>query len=135
LFSLFGWVDFNTRPGALSCGAPGSTVPLKQHSSRELDGDELERMRRYSQSGLVQLDDEDTSLRLAGRVPVTWGTKGLLTPRGNVLVDEARERLGVYVPARDDDAHAPDIRREFAEERGGGGDRARRLDQNLQTEK
>src|ERR1700749_2731319 len=49
--------------------------------------------------------------------------------------DEARERLRVNVAARDDDADALDARGEFAEERGRGGDRARRLDEHLEAEK
>ena len=55
---------------------PGSTVPIKQHSSRELEGDELERIKHSSQAnGLVRLNDEYTSLRLDGRKRVTWGTQ------------------------------------------------------------
>jgi hypothetical protein len=52
---------------------PGSTVPVKQYSSRELDGDALERMKRSSQmTGISPLDDKYTSLRLTGREPVKW---------------------------------------------------------------
>src|ERR1044071_3398091 len=52
----------------------GSTVPIKQYSSRELDGDALERMKRSAQaSGLVRLGDEDTSLKLAGREAAAGG--------------------------------------------------------------
>jgi hypothetical protein len=75
----------------------GSTVPIKQSSSRELDGDELERMRRYTQTGLVQLGDEYKSLRLAARLPVTWSTRGTTTPAGQVLVDEELRGHEVYV--------------------------------------
>jgi hypothetical protein len=54
---------------------PGSTIPVKQYSSRELDGDALERMKRSAQTTApVRLDDEYTSLRLTGREPVQWVT-------------------------------------------------------------
>lgn len=55
---------------------PGSTVPIKQHSSRELNGEELERMKQSARAnGLVRLDDEYSSLKLTGRERVTWGTR------------------------------------------------------------
>ena len=69
---------------------PGSTVPIKQHSSRELEGDELERIKHSSRSnGLVRLDDEYTSLRLDGRERVTWGTQNA-SIHDEVVDDELR---------------------------------------------
>jgi hypothetical protein len=76
---------------------PGSTVPIKKYSSRELVGDELEQMKRFSQTGLVQLDDGFTALKLVGRVPVTWGSKGTAFPGGPVLIDEELRGHEAYV--------------------------------------
>src|ERR1044072_8450643 len=55
-------------------------------------------------------------------------------PSGHRAVDEARERIVVNVAAGEDDADPFDVRREFLEEHGGGGDRARRLDEYLHAE-
>jgi hypothetical protein len=56
---------------------PGSTVPVKQNSSRELNGDELEKMKQYSKTtGLVRMADEYASLRLIRREHVTWAGGG-----------------------------------------------------------
>jgi hypothetical protein len=67
---------------------PDSTVPIRQHSSRELDGDELGRLKHSSRTtSLVRLADEYTSLKLTGREAVTWSTRGALTPSGRVLLD------------------------------------------------
>jgi hypothetical protein len=52
---------------------PGSTVPIKQNSSRELDGADLAQMKHFSQTtatGLVALAGEYTSLKLVGRETV-----------------------------------------------------------------
>ena len=76
----------------------GSTVPVKQYSSRELDGDELWRMRRYAQTtGLAQLADVYTSLKLDGREPVTWGTGGGMTFGGREMVDNDLRGHEAYV--------------------------------------
>jgi hypothetical protein len=77
---------------------PGSTVPIKQYSSRELDGEELERMKRYLQpTGLSRLSDEYTSLRLDGRVPVTWGIGDGLNAAGQELIDKSLRGHEAYV--------------------------------------
>jgi hypothetical protein len=52
---------------------PGSTVPIKQNSSRELDGADLAQMKHFSRTtatGLVALAGEYTSLKLVGREAV-----------------------------------------------------------------
>lgn len=53
---------------------PGSTVPIKQHSTRELEGAELEQVKISAKTttGLVRLGDEYTSLAFAGRQVVGW---------------------------------------------------------------
>lgn len=58
---------------------PGSTVPFKQNSSRELDDNELEKMKHYSKTtGLVRLAEKYTALKLMRRERVTWaGESGL----------------------------------------------------------
>jgi len=77
---------------------PGSTVPVKQYSSRELDGDELGSMKRYSQTtGLVRTAEEYTSLRLSGREPVTWNTGGEVNWTGRALVDTTLKGHEAYV--------------------------------------
>jgi hypothetical protein len=50
---------------------PGSTIPSKLYSSRELDDEEVERMKRSSQLGLTRLGDEYTTLKLDGHDIVT----------------------------------------------------------------
>lgn len=76
----------------------GSTVPVKQHSLRALNGEELERMKRYSQAtGLVQLADEYTSLRLTGRERVNWATLGGMNFEGLALPDIGLRGHEVYV--------------------------------------
>ena len=77
---------------------PGSTVPIKQYSSSELDGDELGKMKRYSQTtGLVRLGDEYSSLKLGGREPVTWDTGGSLNFDGRKLTDTTLRGHEAYV--------------------------------------
>jgi hypothetical protein len=76
----------------------GSTVPVKQYSSRALDADELWRMKRYSQAaGLVRAADEYTSLRLEGRVPVNWVVGGTLNFNGRELTDTTLRGHEAYV--------------------------------------
>ncbi|MFL6255205.1 MAG: hypothetical protein ACJ74T_09280 [Pyrinomonadaceae bacterium] len=59
--------------------ASGSTIPIKQHSSRELDDDELEKMKHYAKTtGVLRLSDEYTALKFIRREPITWaGASGL----------------------------------------------------------
>lgn len=77
---------------------PGSTVPAKQHSTRELDGDDLERIKHSARAtGLVRPGDEYTALRLTGRERVTWGTRPGTTPAGNPLVDDDLRGHEAYV--------------------------------------
>ena len=77
---------------------PGSTVPIKQYSARELDGDELERMKHSSRAtGLVRLDDAYTSLRLGGRERVTWGTRNGTAYAGQQVVDDDLRGHDAYV--------------------------------------
>jgi hypothetical protein len=77
---------------------PGSTVPIKRYTSRELEGNELEQIKRHSpMANLVHIDDEYKGLRLSGRVPVTWSTQGQLTPSGQVLVDNDLRGHEAYV--------------------------------------
>jgi hypothetical protein len=77
---------------------PGSTVPIKQYASRELDGDELGKLKRYSQTtGLVRLADEYTSLKLTGREAVTWATGGGMEFEGLQLPDMALRGHEAYV--------------------------------------
>lgn len=76
----------------------GSTVPVKQNTSRELDGDELGRMKRYVQmTGLVHLADEYTSLKLNGREPVAWETGGEFNFTGRELIDTTLRGHEAYV--------------------------------------
>jgi hypothetical protein len=76
----------------------GSTVPIKQYSSRELVGEELEKMKHYSQTtGLIRLADEYASLRLVQRLPVTWGTEGGMSVAGRELPDNALRGHETYV--------------------------------------
>ncbi len=57
---------------------PGSTIPIKQSSSRELDGEELQKMKHYSRTtGLVHLADAYKGLRLTGHELVKWATQGM----------------------------------------------------------
>jgi hypothetical protein len=77
---------------------PGSTVPIKQYSSRELDGDALERVKRSSQAtGLVRLNDEYTSLKLTGREPVKWDTGGTLNFTKGEMIDTTLSGHEAYV--------------------------------------
>lgn len=56
---------------------PGSTIPVKQTSARELNGEELGKMKHYARTtGLVALADAYTSLKLTGRQLVKWDEKG-----------------------------------------------------------
>ena len=77
---------------------PGSTVPIRQHTSRELDGDELERMKQSSRkNGLAHLDDEYTSLGLSGRERVTWGSQNGTTYEGRPVLDDDLRGHEAYV--------------------------------------
>lgn len=78
--------------------APGSTVPVKQYSSRELSGDELERMKHSTRGlGLSRLSDEYASLKLTGRERVTWATQGSVVVAGRTLPDLALRGHEAYV--------------------------------------
>lgn len=77
---------------------PGSTVPLRQYSTHELEGDELERIKDSSRTlGLVQVDDMYTSLKLTGRRIVDWGTQFGMTHTGHWPIDEDIHGHEVYV--------------------------------------
>jgi hypothetical protein len=77
---------------------PGSTVPIKQYSSRALEGDALERVRRTSQAtGLVRLGDAYSSLKLTGREPVRWDTGGSLNFKNGELIDTTLKGHEAYV--------------------------------------
>lgn len=76
----------------------GSTVPVKQYASRELDGGELGRLKRYAQTtGLVRLAEEYASLRLTGRGPVNWATGGGMMVAGREPADKALRGHEAYV--------------------------------------
>ncbi|HWS90170.1 MAG TPA: hypothetical protein VN282_24590 [Pyrinomonadaceae bacterium] len=76
----------------------GSTVPVKQYSSRELDDDELGSMKRYSQTtSLVRMAEEYTSLKLDGREPVTWNAGGEVNWTGRKLIDTTLKGHEAYV--------------------------------------
>ncbi len=76
----------------------GSTVPVKQYTSRELDGDEMGRMKRYAQTtGLVRVADEYTSLKLSGREPVAWDTSSGIKFAGRELPGGALRGHEAYV--------------------------------------
>jgi hypothetical protein len=56
---------------------PGSTIPVKQYTSRELEGEELEKVKHYSPTtNLVRLAGEYRSLKLTGREPFDTGAAG-----------------------------------------------------------
>ncbi len=77
---------------------PGSTVPIKQYNSRELEGEELEQMKRSSP--MVNLggpEGEYTGIKLAGRLPVMWSTRGEIGPHGGVVPDEDLRGHEAYV--------------------------------------
>lgn len=77
---------------------PGSTIPIKQYTSRELAGEELEKVKHYSQTtGLVRLAEGYTSLKLTGREPVTWNTGGSMTFNGRELIDTTTNGHEAYV--------------------------------------
>ncbi|MET0646900.1 MAG: hypothetical protein ABW208_09795 [Pyrinomonadaceae bacterium] len=77
---------------------PGSTVPIKQHTSRELDGDALERVKRSAEAtGVVRLNDRYTSLKLTGREPVTWAAGGGMSFDGLELPDMTLRGHEAYV--------------------------------------
>jgi hypothetical protein len=77
---------------------PGSTVPLRQYSTHELEGDELARMRRSSRTtGLVRVNDEYSSLKLTGRQLVNWGTQFGMTHTGHWPIDKDIHGHEVYV--------------------------------------
>lgn len=78
--------------------APGSTVPVKQYSSQELNADELERMKHSARAlGLARLDEEYASLKLTGRERVTWATQGGVVVAGRTLPDVALRGHEAYV--------------------------------------
>jgi len=76
---------------------PGSTVPIKQHNTRELLGEELEQVKRSSIMDITPAEGEYAGVRLVERVPVTWGTQGQAFPTGVVLVDEELRGHEAYV--------------------------------------
>ncbi len=77
---------------------PGSTVPIKKYTSRELEGDELEQMKRHSpMANLFRGEGEHRGGKLDGRVPVTWSSRGTLTPAGHAVVDDELRGHEAYV--------------------------------------
>ncbi|HEX8119469.1 MAG TPA: hypothetical protein VF521_19475, partial [Pyrinomonadaceae bacterium] len=68
---------------------PGSTVPIKQHNTRELEGRELEQMKRSSpMANRTGPDPRSKGVKFAGRVPVMWSTRGEVGPHGGVVLDD-----------------------------------------------
>ena len=76
----------------------GSNVPVKESTTRELNGGELSRLKRYAQAtGLARLAEGYTSLRLAGREPATWATGGGALVADRELPDKALRGHEAYV--------------------------------------